>query len=706
MLKLERPAVVHSITFGKYHKIHVCNLKEFRVLGGPSPSRLTELLHAGLRNDSEPETFSLKRTVGNDSRICLPVQYLKIVPIAAHGANFNYSIWYVSLTGVIDPDAVSALTAAFDEWQARAALRLCAKHLRQLNLMSTFDALAKETGLQLESEHVTSLYEDLVRKGDFDQVELDVETACARGDFAEHIASQQYRPSWKRMHPEGTQPGPRGGHQMIHDPERDAIYLFGGWDGAKDLADFWRFDLATQTWSVISSNTSAESGPGPRSCHKMVLDSATGTLYTLGRYVDPKNREEDSLVGDLYSFDLNTKTWTVLSRDTESDGGPSLVYDHQMCFEPASRVMYVFGGRIIDKDQARYGSSSDIKYSGLYAFAVDSGTWTLLRSDANLADESTGAIARPDQIRSRIGHSMLLAPNPPRLLIFAGQRHKSYLSDFYLYHIDEDRVQLVSADASGQGGPEAGFTQRATLDEAAGEVYVLSGLVRERSGTRDSVKNTLWVYNLARDEWSSVYSNGNLDPSYWEFMSESEPVPRFAHQLVLDTRRQVHYLMGGNPGGDDAHPNSPKMRLDDFWALSLVKPSAEALLRKCKFLIRRQRYLEMARDSTKAMDALRYLQTTLSEVVNHDDKDEAAEFQTLATALFNDGSPLRGPSANLQGLSAPPILLPGSKTPDGDSTPAGRARHAERIGLFQALLTYFPESSKEPAASLLDVLPM
>lgn len=60
MVKLERMAVIQTITFGKFHKAHVCNLKEFKVYGGVSPDSLVELLHAGLRNDPEPETFTLK----------------------------------------------------------------------------------------------------------------------------------------------------------------------------------------------------------------------------------------------------------------------------------------------------------------------------------------------------------------------------------------------------------------------------------------------------------------------------------------------------------------------------------------------------------------------------------------------------------------------------------------------------------------------
>ena len=40
--------------------MHVCNLKEFKVYGGLTPNNMIELLHSGLKNDCETETFALK----------------------------------------------------------------------------------------------------------------------------------------------------------------------------------------------------------------------------------------------------------------------------------------------------------------------------------------------------------------------------------------------------------------------------------------------------------------------------------------------------------------------------------------------------------------------------------------------------------------------------------------------------------------------
>lgn len=55
IIKIKKDLTPDTITFGKYHKIHVCNLKEFKVFGGVTPDNMVELLHSGLRNDAEHE---------------------------------------------------------------------------------------------------------------------------------------------------------------------------------------------------------------------------------------------------------------------------------------------------------------------------------------------------------------------------------------------------------------------------------------------------------------------------------------------------------------------------------------------------------------------------------------------------------------------------------------------------------------------------
>jgi hypothetical protein len=92
---------------------------------------MVELLHNGLKNDTEAETFRLKFSINNAvscffsllegvffkkiihcTRVfaiifqTFPCQYIKIAPLLAWGANFNFSIWYVELKGISEKSIV------------------------------------------------------------------------------------------------------------------------------------------------------------------------------------------------------------------------------------------------------------------------------------------------------------------------------------------------------------------------------------------------------------------------------------------------------------------------------------------------------------------------------------------------------------------------------------------------------------------------
>lgn len=130
ILKLNRPAIVKTITFGKYSKTHVCNLKKFSILGGMQDENLSELLNgsvvfimpyyyhllwvclnnfallycSGLENNTSTETFVL-RHVTSEGQL-FPVQYISVVPHLSWGPSFNFSIWYLEFHGVDEPKLI------------------------------------------------------------------------------------------------------------------------------------------------------------------------------------------------------------------------------------------------------------------------------------------------------------------------------------------------------------------------------------------------------------------------------------------------------------------------------------------------------------------------------------------------------------------------------------------------------------------------
>ncbi|KAF9904273.1 Muskelin 1, intracellular mediator containing kelch motif [Linnemannia zychae] len=500
MIKLKNMAVAHTITFGKYHKVHVCNLKEFKVFGGLTTSNMTELLHTGLRNDHEPETFLLKHKTNS---VVFPCQYIKIVPLMAWGANFNFSVWHVEVKGIPDTELVQETYFQYINFRETESVRLCLKHFRQRKLFDAFKALQERTHTQLEDPLLTKLHQELVLHGNFKRAEELIAEAAERGLFDEYIQAYDYKPIWKRLrsnsHRQGVHhhhhshqsshledsPRHRGGHQMCIDTKGGYVYLMGGWDGARDLADFWAYHIPSQTWILISADTSLPQ-------HQ--------ALFLLGKYVDPDNRSKVDLCSDFWRFDIDPASpphgrWTKICSNTAVMNGPELIYDHQMCLDPISQTLYVFGGRVVHLDK------NVQHYSGLYSYHIPSGLWKLLRADGHPAPKQDGTTV----LRSRIGHSMLYDETMRSLVIFAGQMNKDYLSDFYVYDIAADRVIEVCKDYNKQGGPEAGFTQRATISSRGREIYVLSGLVKDKALGAETVKNSFWVFKLpGQDQMDAI----------------------------------------------------------------------------------------------------------------------------------------------------------------------------------------------------------
>ncbi|BFZ08913.1 hypothetical protein BsWGS_11952 [Bradybaena similaris] len=665
-LKLEKPAIVKSILFGKYEKTHVCNLKKFKVYGGLTEEHMVELLDGGLKNDHIPELFPLNYDIEGSP---LPCRFIKIVPLQAWGPSFNFSIWYVELAGDTRWEEVKQCIKIYNRYREKEAIRLCLKHFRQRSYTEAYEALSKRTNVQLEHPILTRLHTLLVLNGDFKACEELITQASNEGMFDQYISRQDYKPEWTPIEPVSkTRPGMRGGHQMCIDVLTETIYMFGGWDGNHDLADLWSYHLPSHTWFCISHNIEKDGGPSARSCHKMCLDYERKQIFTLGRYLDPSMRIPDKLKCDFHMYDIESRQWTFITEDTAAMGGPRLIFDHQMAIDVEHQKIYVFGGRVLmSSPSADTDRIQEPIFSGLYSFHIPSNTWCLLKDDCA-------------SFRSRIGHSMLLHPVKHVLYIFAGQRAKEYLNDFISYNLDTGEIKTVS-DGNRKDTCQAGFTQRATLDPDLNEIHVFSGLSRDKD-KRDNVKNSFWVYDIHKDKWSCIYKNENIGQQYWTKMQHVEPVPRFAHQLVYDHIRKVHYLFGGNPGKDSL----PRLRLDDFWSLKLSRPSSEYLLRRCRFLIRKHQFLEMS--SREPRKAMAYLQTDLANVVDHNDSEETKEFQLLASSLFSSGS-----------------VAIDSETVDF-SEDCSSPYFSQRTELFDHLVEFFPETMTQPKQNLVDLVPL
>lgn len=280
-------------------------------------------------------------------------------------------------------------------------------------------------------------------------------------------------------------------------------------------------------------------------------------------------------------------------------------------------------------------------------------------------------------LRSRIGHLMLFEPILKCLFIFAGQRSKEYLSDFYLYDIDKDKISVISMDYSKDGGPEGGFTQRATLNPKKKEIIVLSGLMKDKKSNQEIAKSSAWVYyygnNIKHGIWNKINQNKNDDFS----KNKNRPCPRYAHQLLYDEKSQLHFLYGGNPRNKDF----PKERLGDFWTLELQKPTVSEISRRLKLYLRKQKFRELCR-ILSSIDALSYLRNELSSLLDHSNKEELYSFYSLITDE---------------------LLAPKSEKCT-DDTEMKNLIHNLRMEVFDNLIDFFPQNWRGPNEKLIDLI--
>ena len=159
------------------------------------------LCTSGLNNDSSPETFILRHTLGD---LPFPCRYIKIVPLQSWGSSYNFSIWFVELKGSDSLDEVKKAVQWFDkvrcsycflslfwredqfnsiryifQYREKEVVRLCLKHFRLLNYQNVFSELAESSNVMLEDTLLSELFNLLVLKGDFDGSESFMEKAIS-----------------------------------------------------------------------------------------------------------------------------------------------------------------------------------------------------------------------------------------------------------------------------------------------------------------------------------------------------------------------------------------------------------------------------------------------------------------------------------------------------------------------------------------------
>ncbi len=366
-------------------------------------------------------------------------------------------------------------------------------------------------------------------------------------------------------------PGSRAGHSMVLDENRLIIYLFGGWDGANNLSDFWSYDIKMNKWKLISDKTEDKCGPSPRSCTRMVYNSKKNVIYIYGKYKDKNEISND--LDTFYLYDIANNNWEILFESTRKAGGPGPTYDHQMVIDNQNQFLYIFGGV---KLEIELGQNIQNKYLSLWKLDLNSKKWE------NLYEFNNNSLSA--KLYPRFGHSLLFDSNSNELIIIGGNRlglkDQIPLFDISVFNINSKTIRKISHDFSKErGGPDMNLFSCAVLNSSTDEIYIFGGKFK------DFASNNFWSFNLKTGKWkksersndivdfdnmiveqnffhdlynndSNFLSEHNEDIENYNTSNErnnsisndtfNEPVPRFAHQMVLVKKTNEIYVFGGN----------------------------------------------------------------------------------------------------------------------------------------------------------------
>ena len=318
-------------------------------------------------------------------------------------------------------------------------------------------------------------------------------------------------PAWTLLTPLGTPPSGRGGHSAIYDPVRDRMVVFGGLSDSC-LNDVWALALGgTPAWTQL---TPSGTPPSARGHHTAIYDPLGDRMVVFGGLVGPADGN------DVWALSLaSTPAWTQL---TPSGTPPSARHGHSAIYDPVRERMVVFGG------QDGSGFLNDVWMLSLGGTPV----WTQLTPG--------GA---PPGVRT--AHTAIYDPVRDRMMVFGGYiggyHGSGYLNDVWELGL-AGTPAWTQLDPTG-ALPRARGNDIAVYDPLGDRMVVFAG---SYSDIQFRTLSDVWALPLAGTPvWAQL-----------------TPSARDGHSAIYDPVRNRMVVFGGYP------------YQNDVWALSLAGPPA------------------------------------------------------------------------------------------------------------------------------------
>ncbi|MFX1515176.1 MAG: Kelch repeat-containing protein [Promethearchaeota archaeon] len=258
---------------------------------------------------------------------------------------------------------------------------------------------------------------------------------------------------WTRKNPQ-LKPSARWTHAMAYDSFNKKVILFGGYNESGYLDDTWAYDMATNSWEEMKS----ESHPSPRHTHTMVYDSDSQKVVLFG------GNSWGVQERDMWTYDYQSNHWEQIVPELF----PPSKSIQAMSIDSDYRKIIIFGG---------FGQGGSIT-DDTWVYDISNNTW-----------EEKNPKFKPG---ARYGHTMVYDVNNKKTVLFGGSNNNQSMNDVWIYDLPSDNWTELNFITR----PEPRYLHSMVYFHESLCAFLFGGMKNDKIYLND-----LWAFNTSTNTW-------------------------------------------------------------------------------------------------------------------------------------------------------------------------------------------------------------
>ena len=361
------------------------------------------------------------------------------------------------------------------------------------------------------------------------------------------------------------------------------FWLFGGMNERGEfLNDFWKFDINTKRWSLITENVAAIDKPGKREGATTWADSA-GNLWLFGGYFF--GNEGVGGYNDLWKF--NGESWTLISGDNSPSHG---THSDSIKTYPGPRSgamgwtddqdnLWLFGGNMYF-DHYHYLDIRGEFYNDLWKF--DGEKWIMVQGNFKINDRGDFGVmdvASSTNLPPARANGIIWKDSVNYTWLFGGEGGTEYFNDLWKYDgnnwtwvkgggmYSDDLASYGTKSVPAKENVPGGRTGALGWKDNEGNFLIFGGYGNNHTDWLGAHLNDMWKFDGTFWTWvggDSTYCSQGVYGSLGKMAPDNFPAAR-SHPAGWTDKWGNFWMFGGRLWNCN---NNEKVIFKELWTHS------------------------------------------------------------------------------------------------------------------------------------------